>query len=161
VSAAPRPRCYVASPLGFTEAGRHYYRGVLLPALAQVVDPVDPWALSDPREVERARSDGRERQMALEIGRRNMRAIASSPLLAALLDGQEPDSGTVAEVGYAAGLGKRCFAVRSDLRDSGEPGVSVNLQLETLIIESGGVLAGSLAELVQALAGAARDAATL
>ena len=29
---AARPRCYVASPLGFTAAGRHWYREVYLPA---------------------------------------------------------------------------------------------------------------------------------
>src|ERR1019366_5438209 len=41
---ATKPRCYVASPLGFTEAGRVYYRKVFLPALAAVVEPIDPWA---------------------------------------------------------------------------------------------------------------------
>jgi transketolase len=40
-----RPRCYVASPLGFTAAGRLWNDQVLLPALREVVDPVDPWAL--------------------------------------------------------------------------------------------------------------------
>ena len=41
-----RARCYVASPLGFTEAGRDYYARVYLPALAEVVEPVDPWTLT-------------------------------------------------------------------------------------------------------------------
>jgi hypothetical protein len=42
------PRCYVASPLGFTEAGRCYYGDVYLPALNSVVTPVDPWSLTRP-----------------------------------------------------------------------------------------------------------------
>ena len=46
MSPPARPRCYVASPLGFTEAGRRYYADVYLPALAEVVTPVDPWTLS-------------------------------------------------------------------------------------------------------------------
>src|SRR3954454_21843897 len=40
-----RPRCYIASPLGFSEAGRYYYSEVYLRGLARVVDPVDPWSL--------------------------------------------------------------------------------------------------------------------
>lgn len=148
---SPRPRCYIASPLGFTEAGRHYYAGVYLPALAAVVDPVDPWTLTSQQEIAAARAGGREHALALEIGRRNIAAIRSCTLLAAHLDGQEPDSGTVAEVGFATGIGLRCFALRTDIRQCGEPGVSVNLQVEAFIIDSGGQLTASLDELVGAL----------
>ncbi len=148
-----RARCYLASPLGFSEAGRHYYGGVYLPALARVVEPVDPWALTSEQEIGTALAAGRARELALEIGRRNVEAIRSCSMLAALLDGQEPDSGTVAELGFAAGLGLTCFGLRSDLRESGETGVSVNLQVETLILESGGRLVASLDELVSALSG--------
>ena len=147
-----RPRCYVASPLGFTEAGRHYYREVYLPALRAVVEPVDPWSLTSDGEVQVARALGQDREMALEIGKRNTDAIRSCTLLAAYLDGQEPDAGTVAEIGYAAGRGLRCFGLRSDLRESGEHGVAVNLQVESFIVQSGGRIAGSLEELVAALA---------
>lgn len=147
-------RCYVASPLGFTEAGREYYRTVYLPTLADVVTPVDPWSLAAPREIDAARRRGEERQMALEIGRRNAEAIRSCALLVAYLDGQEPDSGTVAEVGYAAGLGLACFGLRTDLRESGERGVVVNLQVETFILESGGAICRSLGDLVELLRGA-------
>jgi nucleoside 2-deoxyribosyltransferase len=152
--AEPLPRCYVASPLGFTEAGRDYYARVYLPALAAVVTTVDPWALTTAQEIAAAVADGRERELALEIGRRNLAAIRTCPLLAAFLDGQEADSGTVAEVGFAAGLGVRCFGLRTDLRASGEEGVALNLQVETLIVDSGGVITGSLAALVAALADA-------
>jgi nucleoside 2-deoxyribosyltransferase len=138
-----RPRCYVASPLGFTEAGRDYYVKVFLPALADVVTPVDPWTLSDPTDA------------PLEIGRRNADAITSCQLLAAHLDGQEVDSGTAAEIGYAAAKGLRCFGLRTDLRESGEPGVAVNLQVEHFIVASGGRIATSLDDLVDALSSAA------
>jgi nucleoside 2-deoxyribosyltransferase len=148
-----RPRCYVAGPLGFTEAGRHYYKHVYLPALTAVVDPVDPWALATADEFAAAAAQGvdAQRALALEVGRRNAVAIRSCTLLAAYLEGQEPDSGTVAEVGYACGVGLACFGLRSDSRQAGEPGVALNLQVEALIVDSGGVIVDSLDALVAAL----------
>lgn len=148
------PLCYLASPLGFSEAGRHYYAEVYRPALEKVVTVVDPWELTTDAEIASARAAGQQREMALEAGRRNAEAIRRCSLLVAFLDGQEPDAGTVAEVGYAAGLGLRCFGLRSDLRESGEPGVRVNLQVETFIAESGGTIASTLDELVGVLGGA-------
>jgi nucleoside 2-deoxyribosyltransferase len=148
-----RSRCYVASPLGFTEAGREYYARVYLPALARVVEPVDPWTLTSPDEFIAAASVSvaAQRTLALEVGRRNADAIRSCSLVAAYLEGQEPDAGTIAEVGYACGLGLTCFGLRSDLRQAGEPGVALNLQVESLIVASGGEIVGSLAALVEAL----------
>jgi nucleoside 2-deoxyribosyltransferase len=148
-----RVRCYVASPLGFTEAGRHYYARVYLPALAQVVEPVDPWTLTNADEFAAAAVAGvhAQRAVALQAGRRNADAIRSCPLLVAYLEGQEPDSGTIVEVGYACGLGLTCFGLRSDLRVAGEPGVALNLQVESLIIASGGAVVASLDALVAAL----------
>jgi nucleoside 2-deoxyribosyltransferase len=151
-----RPRCYVAGPLGFTEAGRDYYRQTYLPALATVAEPVDPWSLTTPAELADAVAAGRQRELALVIGRRNAEAIRSCRLLAADLDGQELDSGTAAEVGYGAALGLVCFGVRTDLRQSGEDGVAVNLQVESFIVDSGGHIVATLADLVQALGAAAR-----
>jgi nucleoside 2-deoxyribosyltransferase len=148
-----RPRCYVASPLGFTEAGRDYYARVYLPALAEVVEPVDPWVLTGADEFAAAAAAGidAQRALALEVGRRNAEAIRSCTLLAAYLEGQEPDSGTVVEIGYACGLGVTCFGLRSDLRLAGESGVALNLQIESLIVDSGGAIVGSLPALVAAL----------
>jgi nucleoside 2-deoxyribosyltransferase len=134
-----RARCYVASGLGFTEAGRRYYLDVYLPALATVVEPVDPWALGDPAS------------SPAEIGRRNAEAIDSCSLLAAHLDGPEVDAGTAAEVGYAAARRLRCFGLRTDLRQSGEPGAVVNLQLQHFIEASGGAIVATLEELVRVL----------
>lgn len=147
-----RPRCYVASPLGFSEAGREYYNRRFLPALAAHVEPVDPWSLSTAEEFEVARAEGREHAFGIEVGARNADAISSAQLLVAHLDGQEVDAGTASEVGYAAALQLPCLGVRSDLRASGEPGMRVNLQLEAFVVLSGGFVAASLAELVARLA---------
>jgi nucleoside 2-deoxyribosyltransferase len=145
------PRCYVASPLGFSESTRDWYRDVLLASLAEVVTPVDPWSLSSADEFAAAAAAGRQRAWALEVGRRNAQAIRSSALLVAHLDGQEPDSGTVAEVGFACGLGLRCYGIRSDLRQAGEEGVPLNLQVAAFIDGSGGTIEPSTATLVQRL----------
>lgn len=155
-ASAALPRCYVASALGFTAAGAYYHEHVYLPALAAVVTPVDPWALTTAQEVAEARAGRREREFALEIGARNAEAIRSCALLAAHLDGQEVDSGTAAEVGFAAALGLRCFGLRTDLREAGEPGVMVNLQVEHFIVASGGAMCTSLDGLVEELAKAVR-----
>jgi nucleoside 2-deoxyribosyltransferase len=147
-----RPRCYVASPLGFSEAGRDYYATRYLPALAEHVEPVDPWTLTAADEFVAARGDGREYELGIEVGARNAEAIRGAQLVIAQLDGQEVDAGTAAEVGYAAALGLPCLAIRSDLRRSGEPGMHVNLQLEAFVVLSGGFVAASLDELTARLA---------
>src|SRR3954454_20694900 len=156
VGAEALPRCYVASALGFTDAGAYYYEHVYLPALRAVGTPVDPWALTTSQEVAEARAAGRELECALEIGARNAEAIRTCTLLAAHLDGQEVDSGTAAEIGFAAALGLRCFGLRTDMRESGESGVSVNLQVEHFVVASGGSMCTSLAQLVAELGAAAR-----
>jgi nucleoside 2-deoxyribosyltransferase len=145
------PRCYIASPLGFSEAGRSYYYREYLPALAKVVEPVDPWTLTSEEEVVAAREAGQEREFRNEIGRRNIQAIRDAALLVGFLDGQEPDAGTVAEVGFAVGLGLTCFGLRGDFRQSGEPGGRINLQVEAFIAASGGQIASTLEELVAVL----------
>ena len=146
-----RPRCYVASPLGFNEAGLFYYRQRYLPALSDVVDPVDPWGRIGEAQIESARSGGELRELWLRAGLDNLELIRSCQLLVAWLDGQEIDAGTATELGYAAGIGRRCFGLRSDLRQSGEEGTAVNLQVEATIIDSGGEIAASLDDLLVVL----------
>jgi nucleoside 2-deoxyribosyltransferase len=147
-----KPRCYVASPLGFSEPGRLYYEQVLLPTLRSAVEIVDPWTLVSADEIARAAELGEERKFAQEIGRRNSEALAGSQLLVAVLDGQELDSGTAAEVGYASALGLTCFGLRSDFRQTGEPGATVNLQVETFILRSGGRITTTPSALCEAIA---------
>jgi nucleoside 2-deoxyribosyltransferase len=144
-------RCYVASPLGFTDAGRHYYTSIYLPALREVVEVIDPWAMTQPQQWIDAERDGTIGDLIAEVGARNIEAIRTADLLAANLDGQEVDSGTASEIGFATGVGVRCFGLRTDLRQSGEAGAHVNLQVEAFIVASGGSITGSLEELAEAL----------
>lgn len=154
------PRCYVASPLGFTEAGRFYYEEQYLPALAAVVEPVNPWGRVDANEVAAATASGSLRELWLGVGRANVALIRDCQLLVAWLDGQEVDAGTATELGYAAALGLPCFGLRSDLREAGETGMAVNLQVEATIVASGGVIAHSLHDLVSVLRVALTEALT-
>lgn len=147
----PAPRGYVASPLGFNEAGRFYYENRYLPALAAVVEPVDPWAQLAPQTLDKAVAEGRLRQLWLQVGERNLELIRSSELLVAWLDGQEIDSGTAVELGYAAGIGLPCFGLRSDLRQAGEEEMATNLQVEATIVATGGLIADSLENLIGAI----------
>jgi nucleoside 2-deoxyribosyltransferase len=143
--------CYLASDLGFTESGRHWARAVLVPALEPLVEVVDPWNLLPASEIAEARAAGAESEIAARIGILNIEALDGCELLVALLDGLDVDSGTAAEIGYAAAQGKPCFGLRTDFRQSGEPGATVNLQVESFIAVSGGALAGSLEALIEEL----------
>lgn len=146
-----RPRTYLASPLGFTEAGRAYYRHVLVPALEPLVEVVDPWSLTPAAEVAELQAAGRHAELNARIGARNAEAIRSCTGMVAVLDGQEPDSGTCAEVGFAAALGLRVDGLRTDWREAGETGALVNLQVQHFVEASGGRIAGSLEALVALL----------
>ena len=97
-------------------------------------------------------ASGEEALKGCDKGRGLASAIRSCSLLAAVLDGQEVDSGVAAEVGYACALGIPCFGLRTDLRTSGEAEVTVNLQVEYFLQESGGRLVSTLDALIDALA---------
>ena len=46
-------RIYMASPLGFSEAGRHFYGGVLVHFVRSLgFEVLDPWALADPGKID-------------------------------------------------------------------------------------------------------------
>jgi len=152
LSEMTRPRCYLASPLGFSEPGRAYYYDTLIPALSDLVEVVDPWAISGADEFAEAAAGDALGTFVLEVGRRNAEAIRGCRLLVACLDGSDVDSGTASEVGYASALGIRCHGVRTDLRESGERGAIVNLQVLSFIVHSGGAVASSLETLRHNLA---------
>lgn len=153
------PKIYVASPLGFTDAGRLYSGTVLLPAVrAAGFEPLDPWAVNP--EIERvfalARDDPERAQRLGEtnrlVGRRNAEMIRSADGVLAVLDGDDVDSGTAAEIGYAAALALPIVGVRTDLRTTGDNEATlVNLQVEWFIVESGGRLTTKLDDAVAAL----------
>ena len=77
----------------------------------------------------------------------NENAIRECDILLAVLDGAEVDSGTAAEVGFAVGIGKSVFGLRTDWRDSGEFGLPLNLQVLHFIEKSGGSLFRSIEEI--------------
>ena len=149
-------KVYLASPLGFSPEN-DYYRNKVKQRLNQLHCTVfDPWEQEEVgRRIQEALgiADGVERAGAIKeaasfTGRVNAEGIRAADLLLAVLDGTEPDSGTVAEVGFAAGIGKRCFGLRTDFRDCGDlPGLPLNLQLLHFIEYSGGRLFRSIAEI--------------
>jgi nucleoside 2-deoxyribosyltransferase len=158
---SPTPRIYVASPLGFTDAGRTYNDTVLLPAVRDAgFDPLDPWDVdSDVRAVfQLDRNDPAREQRLGEInrlvGQRNAEMIRTADGMLAMLDGSDVDSGTAAEIGYAAALRRPVVGLRSDLRVSGDNEATlVNLQVEWFIRESGGHLTTTLDDALAGLAG--------
>src|SRR5690349_15120331 len=109
------PSVYVASPLGFSPATKGYYDDTLLPAItAAGWSVLDPWAdldgavdqsfqdaawLSEQAKVQALR------QINRSLGQANEDLIRSADAVFAVLDGTDVDSGTAAEIGFAAGLG--------------------------------------------------------
>jgi nucleoside 2-deoxyribosyltransferase len=153
-------RIYLASPLGFSEAGRHFYQGVLVPFVQALgYQVLDPWSLTDPRRIEavQAMPDGPERREAWRslnraIGERNRAAIDEAQGVVAVLDGVDVDSGTAAEIGYAFARGKRIVGYRGDFRLSADnEGGVVNLQVEYFIRASGGTIVTRVEDLAAAL----------
>ena len=153
-------KVYLAGPLGFSEAGRHFQGGVLLPLLRGIgLEVIDPWALTDPAEplIVAVMPAGEARVVAwrmlnLVIGARNVVAIDDCEAVVAILDGVDVDSGTSAEIGYAFARGKRIFGYRGDFRlSSDNEGAAVNLQVEYFILASGGDIATSVAALAEAI----------
>jgi nucleoside 2-deoxyribosyltransferase len=156
---APAPRIYIASPLGFTEAGRLYNDTVLLPAVRDAgFEALDPWDVDAEilRVFELDREDP-ERRLRLPdtnraVGRRNADLIRSAAGMLAVLDGDDVDSGTAAEIGYGTALGCPVVGLRMDLRNSGDNEATlVNLQVEWFVLESGGQLTTGLGQAISAL----------
>lgn len=78
----------------------------------------------------------------------NEQAIRDADLILGVLDGSELDFGTVCEIGFAAGLGKRCYGLRTDFRDLGDfEGLPINLQVLYFIESSGGSLFTTIEEI--------------
>ena len=149
---------YVASPLGFSEPGRHYLAEVLHPRLvAAGWSVLDPW--SDPTGMVAdtlGLPPGPARMGALvrmnrAIGERNRSLLAAAAAVLAVLDGPDADSGTAAEVGWAAAQGVPVVGWRSDFRLADHEAAPVNLQVEDFVLVSGGRMVTSLEEALAAL----------
>jgi nucleoside 2-deoxyribosyltransferase len=148
-SMSSRARIYLASPLGFSEAGRRFYNAVLVPFVESLgYEVLDPWTLTDSRKIQAVQGmpygpAKREtwRALNLEMGATNRAAIDAARGVVAVLDGTDVDSGTAAEVGYAFARGKLIVGYRGDFRLSADnEGSTVNLQVEFFIRESGGAI---------------------
>lgn len=154
-------RVYVASPLGFSEAGNLYYKNELLPALREFgLIILDPWVLTDAKLIEKVRDDmefGEEQREAWEklnkiIGKNNAKGIDKADIIIAVLDGVDVDSGTASEIGYGFAKGKYIEGYRGDFRLSADNiGSTVNLQVEYFIKSSGGKISKSLTKLMERL----------
>jgi nucleoside 2-deoxyribosyltransferase len=154
-------KIYMASPLGFSEAGRSFYHGTLIPMVKRLgYEPVDPWTLTAQAKIDAVANmpygpANRDawRRLNVEIGDNNRAGIDGADMVFAVLDGTDVDSGTAAEIGYAFAKGKPIIGYRGDFRlSSDNDGSIVNLQVEYFIRQSGGDIITSVAVLGPALA---------
>jgi nucleoside 2-deoxyribosyltransferase len=150
-------KVYLASPLGFSPEYSSYLQKIKGQLASQRFSIFDPWeqqqfaAAIDAALKESAypAKVAAFRTIACQIGACNEEGIRSADIVVAVLDGAEIDSGTASEVGFAAALGKRCYGLRTDLRDSGDfIGIPINLQVLHFIESSGGRLFRSIADIV-------------
>jgi nucleoside 2-deoxyribosyltransferase len=153
-------KIYLASPLGFSEAGRYFYDGRLIPAIQWIgYEVLDPWKLTDLDKIQKIERMlyGEERRDAwkklnMEIAENNRGAIDRSDGLVAVLDGTDVDSGTAAEIGYGFAKGKPILGYRGDKRLSADnEGAAVNLQVEYFILASGGTIVTEIERLQEEL----------
>lgn len=142
-----RRTVYVAGPGGFDAAGRAWHLQVrrLLDEAGFVV--LDPWLASEEHfRVALAVPEGRARVDALRTANRaagaaNATMIREADAVFALLDGVDVDSGTAAEIGYAAALATPVVGYRTDWRTTGDnEAATVNLQVEYFVETSGGTI---------------------
>ncbi len=152
---------YMAGPLGFSEVGKHFYQGILIPKVKDLGYAVlDPWTLTDVAKIAAVEQMpyGEAKRVAFrkldeEIGGNNQSAIDRCDLVLAVLDGVDVDSGTAAEIGYAYAKGKPILGYRGDTRISSDnEGAIVNLQVEYFIRQSGGDIVTKVDDLGPALA---------
>lgn len=150
-------KLYVASPLGFSEAGKYFLYNKLIPTIQGAgFEVIDPWKLTDERIINTALAlpPGQEREDVWRkvnaiIGENNRSAIILSNGLVAVLDGSDVDSGTAGEIGFTCALtGRPILGYKGDFRRGSEnEGAIVNLQVEHFIRVSGGDIVSSLEEL--------------
>lgn len=154
-----KQRIYLASPLGFAASTRGYMVE-LIGQLSHVVTVINPWddtSFSADFELAHALTDINERRehfhrINLGIGAKNERMIRSVDALVAVLDGVDVDSGTAGEIGFAYGLGKKTYGLRTDFRMTGDnEAAGINLQLRYFIERSGGSYHASVESLLAAL----------
>lgn len=162
---ADRPSCYVAGPEGFTEVGREWLNGYLIPLLEELgLAVISPWDPPNPEDLAAALEMpvSAARNAALQAAyrgptTRNFAALQIVDCVVASLEGPDVDDGTASEIGAYATLHdgahpqRPIIAYRTDWRDTGESGAICNPQLVFFIELSGGQVVTSLADLKRAL----------
>ncbi|MCC7370591.1 MAG: nucleoside 2-deoxyribosyltransferase [Chloroflexi bacterium] len=152
-------KVYLASPLGFATATRAYLHELVTALEGHGLTVYDPWGSNRPKTPSLAPppelpADYEQRRAVRHaknhtIGQQNAEAIQNAHGLIAVLDGVDVDSGTAAEIGYAFGLGKAIWGLRTDTRLAGDnEGAIVNLQVQYFIEASGGRIAQSIPDLL-------------
>jgi nucleoside 2-deoxyribosyltransferase len=148
---------YMASPLGFSELGRKTISLIKGKIQSCGYKVHDPWDLDVSKEIAAATNVKKPYQdvlldtlnLALWMGGKNREAIDASKHVFAILDGAELDSGTVAELAYAVGQGKRVYGYRGDFRNLGEfPSLPFNMQVWYFIVDSGGQIFRSIDDIM-------------
>jgi nucleoside 2-deoxyribosyltransferase len=156
---ADKKRIYLASPLGFAVSTRGFMADTI-DRLSEIVTVVNPWddtSFAADFERTRALTDINQRRDAfhrinLGIGAKNERMIRSVDMLVGVLDGVDVDSGTAGEMGFAYGLGKPVYGLRTDFRLTGDnEAAGINLQLRYFIEQSGGAYVTTVDDLLTAL----------
>jgi nucleoside 2-deoxyribosyltransferase len=152
---------YIASPLGFADSTEAYREVVLQAVRGAGLEPLDPW--DDPGgkfgaafSAADARTDVAERQEKLArlnagAGKQNHSMLERAHAVLAILDGVDVDSGTAAEIGFAAASQTPVVGLRTDKRQTGEKGSVVNLQVEYFIRLHGGEIFATLPDAIASL----------
>lgn len=153
-------KLYIASPFGFSEAGRDYLYGTVIPVITGLgYEVLDPWKLTPDKLIREVNAlpygqqkRDRWREINSVIGANNTQAIRESDGVFAILDGVDVDSGTASEIGFAAALDKPVVGYRGDFRLSADnEGGKVNIQVQYFIEMHGGKLVEELSNVPKAL----------
>lgn len=140
---------YVAGPL-FSEAERAFLK-VMVDTLAKAstLDPIADFFL--PHRDGGELGKGLKRKDIFEL---DLQQVDSAAIVVALLDGQDVDSGTCIELGYAYAKGKKIFGLLTDFRayHTADPEPHRPNLMVWGICEEGNTLFGNLNSLVKAFA---------
>jgi nucleoside 2-deoxyribosyltransferase len=142
---AKKCQVYMAGPYGFAESTKGFMKEKFYPSITKTGCLIlDPW-----------RHELSPRPMFAELmslGKKNAQDIDLADGVVAALDGPDVDSGTAAEIGYAAARGKWIIGYRGDLRSTGDNReVKVNLQVQYFIVMTGGEIVTTIEELTKAV----------
>jgi nucleoside 2-deoxyribosyltransferase len=155
-------KIYLASPYGFTDAGREFMKDTMIPYIqGNRFEILNPWeALSKTsrrfQKINSLNDIGKQKKLFKALNRElaaaSKKMLEQSEVMVAIIDGSDADSGVASEIGYAYALGKKIIGYRSDFRLSGDNlGAIINIQVEYFIYESGGQIVTNISELKQTL----------